>query len=154
MTAQTLPYCELKNSDASLYKKFRVVGGSLRHPVEKMQTRNRTVTGKADTQEGSHIKRHQMTIKVRHTESVSGYGSLADLKTFFSYKNPNAVPSTQITYYENLDSDGNGVGDVHDGSGGTSKVEIAGVWDPEMVIYAESGDSAWYYVPLQLEEVV
>jgi len=145
MPLTTLAYMELKNSSASLYKKFRVIQGSLRHTVQKVQTRGRTVTGKADTQEGSHIAIHSMTLKVRHTEGVSGYGTLADLKTFFSYKNPNGTPSTQITYYENLDTDGNGTGDSH-------TVEMVGDWDPEMVTYVEHGSSGWFYVPIQLEE--
>jgi len=145
MPANTLAYMRLVNSNSTLDVKFRVVQGSLRHPVQKTQTRGRTVTGKADTQEGAHIAMHSMTLKVRHTESLGGYGTLANLKTFYSYKNPNATPSTQITYYENLDEDGNGTGDAH-------TVEMVGDWDPEMVTYVEHGASGWFYAPILLEE--
>lgn len=145
MPVSTLAYMRLVNSDSSIDRKFKVVQGSLRHPVQKTQTRQRTVTGKADTQEGAHIAMHSMTLKVRHTESLSGYGTLAELKTFFSYKNPNAVPSTQITYYENLSPDGT--------TGYSHTVEMVGDWDPEMVTYVEHGASGYFYVPILLEEV-
>lgn len=93
-------YIVLTNSDSSLSKRFRVVGDGYRPVAEKLGQRRVTVTGRLDNQVGPIVHSWRHILKV-YAEDPDGseYGTLDDLKTFFSYK-PGETPSDVITFTE------------------------------------------------------
>ena len=90
-------YFTLTNSNGSLSKKFQVVLSGHKITLDKSQTVDKTLDGGLDISLGGLYERYEYLVRVRHEEERSGYGTLADLKTFFSYNNPNGTPSNVLT---------------------------------------------------------
>ena len=90
-------YFTLTNSSVSLSKKFQVVLSGHKITLEKSQTIDKTLEGGLDVSMGGLYERYEYLVRVRHEEERAGYGTLADLKTFFSYNNPNGSPSNVLT---------------------------------------------------------
>ncbi len=92
-------YFILTNSDASLSKRFRVLHSGYDPVIEKSQTVKKTLTGGWDIASGGLRRRHDYLIRASEEdpEEDDGYGSLADLETFFSYNEPNGTPSNRVT---------------------------------------------------------
>jgi len=146
VAASTLAYCRFRNSTSTLDKRLRVLAGPL--PIQsKIQTVTRALTGDADVQYGPIVKRWQMTVKLRHTELDSNYGTRADLESFFAYSNPNGSPSTIITFFSNVDTDGDGIGD-------SVSIFLTGDLSVENVTYNLTGTLAWYYITITFEQTV
>jgi hypothetical protein len=143
----TRNYIVLTDS-AGFERRFRVPQGTLTRKVTKMQTRDRTLTGRADTQEGPHIALHSLQVRVRNLasgadpEDLVGYpdwGVLADVRHFFSLRNPQGTPSNRLTYTDHLAAD--------------HTVELLGEMEELNVTPYLDGDESWFYVTLMLEEV-
>jgi len=88
----TNSYFTLATSDGQLSRKFMVIQSGYEPVKEKMQTINTTINGGLDVSFGAIYETHSYIVRVRHTESREGYGSKADLETFYSLNNPNATP--------------------------------------------------------------
>jgi len=140
----TLPYIRLANSNSSLDKRFKVLQGSYRPSTTKTQSRRRTLTGKADTQEGAHVGGYLFTVKVRNLATGTDpdgatYGVLADLDTLFALKNPNGVPSNTLFFIDFL---------------GVSRfVHLIGQMEKDFITPYHDGNNSWVYVNLAVEVV-
>ena len=121
-------------------KKFVVLMGSWKPNREKTQTRKRSITGSADTQEGYIVKMWSMTIKVKYQVTDSSYGTLADLKAFFDRNGTSGSASGRLTFTEFDDTQ------VH-------KVEMLGSLSEDNIIPMLTGTEAEFYVPIILEKV-
>lgn len=146
MPTATLKYIRLVNSTGSLDKRFRVLAADYRPTLVRNDSRQRTVTGKADTQTGPQYRVWSLVLKVYETESDVNYGTRANLETFFGYNNPAGSPSSRLSFYDALDSDGNGVGDLY-------TVEIVGNLEPQLLTPMLTGAGGIFTVPLTLEQV-
>ena len=137
-------YITLENSNASLSKYFRVMGGPEGDyndgMLSKSQEVNKTIGGGIDASVGAVYKTWNPTIMVRHTESESGYGTLADLETFYSYNDPGGTPSNVITFT-----------DHHAGAG--VDVIMLGEFRKQCLGVSIEGANAWYHVKLELHEI-
>jgi hypothetical protein len=94
----TNKYFVLTNSNDTLSKRFHVLFEGYNPTMEKSQTVDRTLDGGLDVSMGGLYEQHEYLVRVRHTEEEDEYeesdwGTLEDLKTFFSYNNPNGTPS-------------------------------------------------------------
>ena len=100
-------YFTLTNSNATLSKKFRVLHSGYSPTLEKAQTVRKTLTGGFDISSGGVRERHDYMVRVSEAdpEAASGYGSKADLETFFRYNNPNGTPSNRITLTDHFGDD-------------------------------------------------
>lgn len=79
MPTATLKYIRLVNSTGSLDKRFRVLAADYRPTLVRNDSRQRTVTGKADTQTGPQYRVWSLVLKVYETESDVNCGTRADL---------------------------------------------------------------------------
>src|SRR4030043_157480 len=94
-------YMTLTNSNSSLSKRFRVIAeGYDNGTPTKNQSLSRTVGGGIDVSQGGILRTWSPTIRVRHTEPVADYGTLANLETFYGYNNPNGTPTDKITFVD------------------------------------------------------
>jgi hypothetical protein len=139
----TLTYILLRDS-TGFERRFRVPQGTLLRKVSKMQTNERTLTGRADTQEGPHLALHTLQVRVRNVASGADpdgavYGVLADLRALFALKNPRGAPSNRLTYVDHL--------------GGTHMVKLIGDLEEVNITPYLGGEESWFFVTLSLEEV-
>lgn len=100
-------YITFSNSNSSLTKKFRVLSSGYERMREKLGQGRVTVTGRLDNQVGAVRQKWGLMLKVYETDptdpsgndgNTEGYGTLAHLRTFFSYNDPNATPTNVITF--------------------------------------------------------
>lgn len=139
-------HIHLINSNSSLSKMFRVIQEGYDDGTwNRSETVRRQVGGGIDHSYGDTYRTWSPVIRVRQSEAVSGYGTSADLETFFCYNNPNATPSTVISF----------VPHVHDESGPTPTYSVHFVGNMQKVtmgcmIY---GGEAWFLYRLTLMEV-
>jgi hypothetical protein len=145
MTTNT--YILLRDSN-NFERRFRVPMGTLEPYLEKMQTNDRTVTGRADTQEGPHIAYHALQVRVRNIASGSdpddqiglpAWGVLADLRHFYGLKNPRGVPHNRLIYIDHL--------------GVEHQVKISGRLGQNNITHVLDGDESWYYITLTMESI-
>lgn len=96
-------YITLANSNSTLSKKFPVIFGGLNNSYAKNESIRDTVDGGIEHCVGSirHIQR--LTVKTWYTPPT-GYGSVADLRTLYMLKNPNATPSNIIKYTDHFNN--------------------------------------------------
>ena len=92
----TEKYFILTNSNITLSKKFRVLFEGYVPTVEKSQTIDKTLDGGLDVSMGGLYETHEYLVRVRYEETDSNYGTMDELKTFFSYNNPNGTPSNVL----------------------------------------------------------
>lgn len=140
MTAYS--YIELKSSDGTtINKKFRVVADGTYDDgtLEKAETMERTISGGTDYCAGGVYTIWNPTIMVRHTEPVTGYGTLAELKTLYSYNNPKATPSNRITFVDN--------------HGTSNTVVFTGPFQQAVLGCMIEGNTAWYLVKVSMTKV-
>ena len=102
-------YITLTNSSSTLSKRFRVLSAGYKPLREKIGTRRITLTGKVDNQVGPVMRHWHYALRVYEADptdptksdsDTTGYGTLAHLKTFFSYNEPNGTPSNVISFTE------------------------------------------------------
>ena len=132
-------YIILRNSDNSVEKKFRVLAQDYDDGTsEKAETMKRTIGGGLSQSIGGIYKSWSPIIRVKHTETESGYGDLADLQYFFDLNNPQATPSNLITFI-----------DHHNDS---YTVVIPGSFQKAVLGSSIEGTEGHYLVRLRLQE--
>ena len=92
----TEKYFVLTNSNNTLSKRFRVLFEGYVPIIEKSQTIDKTLDGGLDVSMGGLYETHEYLVRVRYEETDSNYGTMDELKTFFSYNNPNGTPSNVL----------------------------------------------------------
>jgi len=92
----TEKYFVLTNSNTTLSKRFRVLFEGYVPTIEKSQTIDKTLDGGLDVSMGGLHETHEYLVRVRYEETDSNYGTMDELKTFFSYNNPNGTPSNVL----------------------------------------------------------
>jgi len=92
----TEKYFILTNSNNTLSKRFRVLFEGYVPIIEKSQTIDKTLDGGLDVSMGGLYETHEYLVRVRYEETDSNYGTMDELKTFFSYNNPNGTPSNVL----------------------------------------------------------
>ena len=135
-------YIWLKTDDAgaTLSKKFRVIAeGYDDGTMSKSMAIEKTIGGGIDASMGEVYKSWMPIIKVRHTEPISGYGTLDDLKTFYSYTNPGGTPSNRITFID------------HHGTSYT--IVMIGELKKQMLSAIIEGEDAWSIVAVVFQEI-
>lgn len=133
-------YMTLTNSNSSLSKRFRVIAeGYDDGTPSKNMTTQKTVGGGLDVSQGAIYLSWSPTIRVRHTEEDSNYGTLAELLTFYSYNNPNGTPSDKITFID------------HHGTSYT--VVLVGNLQKSIMGCKIEGIYAWYLIKVTLQQV-
>jgi hypothetical protein len=134
-------YIILENSNASLSEKFRVVAeGYDDGSLEKSVSINKTIGGGVDVAMGDVYTTWNPIIRVRHTETESGYGNLSDLETFYGYNDPGGTPTNVITFTDN-----HGVG---------YSTYMVGNFKKQYLGARIEGSDAWLFVKLILIEKV
>jgi hypothetical protein len=134
-------YIILENSDDSLSKYFRVVAqGYDDGMLEKSSTVTKTIGGGVDVSMGDVYTTWNPLIRVRHTEPESGFGTLADLVTFYGYNDPGGTPTNVITFTDN--------------HGTEHSVYMVGDFKKQYIGAEVEGDQAWLFVRLKLVEKV
>ena len=135
-------YIWLKTDDAgaTLSKKFRVIAeGYDDGTMSKSMSVEKTIGGGIDASMGEVYKSWMPIIKVRHTEPISGYGTLGDLKTFYSYADPGGTPSNRITFID------------HHGTSYT--IVFVGELKKQMLSAIIEGEDAWSIVAVVFQEI-
>jgi hypothetical protein len=125
-------YFTLTNSTGSLSKHFQVLLSGYRPVLEKSQTVEKTLDGNIDVSMGGLYRRDEYLVRVRQQETRDGYGDLEDLRTFFSYNNPNGTPSNVLTLV------------THNGE--VFNVYMLGSFSEQLLGVMVEGVSAWYLV--------
>jgi hypothetical protein len=134
-------YITLIDSNDSLSRNFRVIGYA--PELQKTGTQRMTVTGKLDNQAGPIIRRWKYVLKVYEEDPIGGsWGTLADLKTFFSYNTPGGVPSNVITLRDF---------DYPETSTEYSVYLVGRFSEKPKTQYLE-GQNAWFEVPIEMIE--
>jgi len=106
----TNPYFTLEDSAASVTRRFRVLANGFSNILDKAQSIERTIDGDLDISVGSVKEKFSFTVRVRYEEPADGdpylddWGTLADLKYFYSLNNPNGSPSNEITFTDHYET--------------------------------------------------
>jgi hypothetical protein len=130
-------YMELKTSDASVLKRFRVVAqGYDDGTPRKAESLDRTIGGGVDHSVGAIYLDWNPIIKVRHTEDVADYGSLADLLAFYALDDPSGTPSNDITFIDHHEVE--------------HTVHLVGDFKKSYLGVKTEGNLAWLMVKVQL----
>jgi len=125
-------YFTLQNSNSSLTKRFRVIYGGYANTLEKAQTIEKTIAGDLDVSVGSIRESFAFVVRLRYEEENSDYGTLNELKSFYSLNNTLGIPSNQITFTDHY---------------GNQKVVImAGNFNAQVQGIEIEGTTAWYIV--------
>ena len=134
-------YITLGNNDGvTNLKRFYVLQGSYQPTRTKTQTRRRSITGKADTQEGFIVTSWQMTLHCKDTVASANDGTLYDLRSFFMKNAASGANSGRLTFWEFDDTQ------VH-------TVELIGTLAEENITPVLQGTETVFYVPIVLEQV-
>jgi hypothetical protein len=133
-------YIWLKSSDDSMQYKFRVLqAGYDDGTLEKAEQLRRTVGGGLDHSQGAIYQSWSPTIRVRHTEPETNYGTTADLKALYMLNNPNGTPSNVITFIDH--------------HGDSYYVRMLGTFRKNLLGTSIEGNQAWSIIQLALIEV-
>jgi hypothetical protein len=133
-------YMELKTSDASVVKRFRVLAqgyddGTLR----KAESLDRTIGGGIDHSVGAIYVDWNPVIRVRHTEIDTDYGTLADLRYFYELNDPSGTPSNDVAFFDHHNIE--------------HTVHLVGDFQKAIMGTKTEGTLAWVLVKVQLVEV-
>ena len=132
-------YIILENSNASLSVKYRVVAqGYDDGSLDKSASIKKTIGGGVDVSMGETYTTWNPIIRARHTEPVSGYGTVGNLETLYKLNDPGGTPSNVITFTDN-----HGVG---------HSVYMLGDFKKNYIGAHIEGDQAWVFVKLALVE--
>ena len=148
-----MKYIRLATCDGSFDKKFRVFVGGYSPIRERMNTQQRSWTGKLDNQGARAVEIRQYTLIVFETEitdcldsdsDTEGYGTLEDLITLYNRNGietdactgPPYIPGNVLTLY--------------DFDGEQYSVLLIGTVTPTNISHQLEGVSAVYYVPVEM----
>lgn len=151
--AGNLSYIRLQSTNESqgstnLFR-FRVIFGSLKHAVQRMQTRQRTLGGASDVQEGPQYGIWSMTVRVVNDSTDpedDRYGTLSDLQTMFAANESSGANVNTFRFWDNANNNA-------DNSTPTATVQFVGEYSDAVVTPLVYGNTSWYMVQLVLEEV-
>lgn len=138
----SVSYIWLKTDDVPTSKayKFRVLAQDYDDGTpEKAETLDRTIGGGIDHSVGGIYVSWSPIIRVRHTESETDYGTLADLDYFYRLNNPNGTPSDTIVFIDHMSVEHN--------------VHITGTFQKSLLGVSVEGSEGWYLVRLKLVEI-
>lgn len=115
---------------------FAVVMGGYQPIDQRDQTVNKTAGGTYDISQGANFGVHQYTIRCRHTESRSGYGTFGELLRLWQLNSPGGTPSDRITFIDHF--------------GVTHYAYFKGEFPRQAVTTILEGADAWYFIPITL----
>lgn len=130
---QSVDYTVITTGDGATTGRFRILAegysdGTLMRGSQII----RTVGGGTDIHAAEIYQVWQPNIKVRHTEPVSGYGTLSDLETLYQYYGT-------VTWRNHYQQE--------------FTVLLLGKLDKSIIGFQVEGENAWYIVQLMLVEV-
>ena len=125
------PYFSLKDSVGNS-KKFRAILSGHEPMSEKMQGIQSTLNGGLDAAVGGIYRTHTYNVKVRATETESGFGSKADLEYFYNLNNPNGSPSNLLVLTDHFGNDHN--------------ILMVGQFLPSPLGVMIEGSNAWFII--------
>jgi hypothetical protein len=133
-------YMELKASDASVLKRFRVLAqGYDDGTSRKAESLDRTIGGGVDHSVGAVYVDWNPVIRVRHTEVDSNYGTLAELLWFYELDDPSGTPSNDIIFLDHHDVE--------------HTVHLVGDFQKSLMGVRTEGTEAWSLVKVQMVAV-
>ena len=135
----TYRYFTLEDDDPlySVKKQFRVISDSYQRILEKSQSMTKTLDGDLDVNLGGIYEAYDYTVRVRHTEPDTNYGTLADLEYFYSLNSPTASPSCKLKFVDH--------------HGNQKTVIMTRQLQPKIVGVVLEGVTASYMVPVSLQ---
>ena len=131
----TYAYIVLQDSSGS-GGNFAVPMGGYNPEGDREQSINKTVGGTYDISQGENFEIHRYTIRCRHTEDRSGYGTFGELIRLWKLNNPKGTPTDRITFTDHF-------GVVH-----YAYFEGKIPWGAITTVI--EGLQAWYFVPIVL----
>lgn len=139
-TGVSVDYIWLKPDDGSTGWKFRVIAQDYDDGTpSKAQSIKKMLGGGIDASMGEIYYSWTPTIRVRHTEPKTDYGTLANLKYLFELNNPNATPSNTIIFVDH--------------HGVQHNVLMVGEMRKALLGSVIEGEEAWYLISLTLQEI-
>lgn len=88
-------YITLANSNDSLVKRFKAI--DLSNPLERQDGWSQALDGSIDKSAGAIVESWQYNLTVPYVVADSNYGTMAELRQFFSFNDPNGTPNDVIT---------------------------------------------------------
>lgn len=131
-------YIVLANSNASLVKRYKAV--ELMNPLERQDGWATALDGSLDKSAGPIVETWQYNLRVPYSVTDSNYGTMAELRTFFSYNDPNGTPSDVITLTDHF--------------GNNHSVFFYGKLTPQNLTTILDGVNSRWIVPIMLREKV
>jgi hypothetical protein len=131
-------YFTLASSDNSKRKRFRVMANGYSHILDKKQSIDTTIDGQVDVSSGSVQQRYVFVVRARYEEPSDGdiytddWGTIDDLRWFYSLNQPNAVPNNRILFTNHY--------------GWSETVIMAGDFNSQVQGIMIDGQTAWFVV--------
>lgn len=136
----TFPYVIFEDSAAVKSVYFRVLQEGFDDGTwNRDESVRQTIGGGIDHSYGGLFRTWDMLIKVRATETESGYGNLADLEYFYKLNNPAGSPNTTIAFTD------------HHGS--EMSVQLVGKMPKRPLSWQIEGTTAWFIYKVHVQEV-
>lgn len=132
-------YIVLEDSSGQAYKYRVLQEGYSNGSIQDGSTINRTIGGGTDIHSGKKYKVWEPLIKARHTEELSGYGTIQDLETLYEYVNLTGSPNRVITFYDHFQI--------------RHEVLMMGDLQKRMVLLQVEGIRSWMHIRLLLVEI-
>jgi len=133
----TLNYIRLVNQAATLDRKFRVVMQDFHQVKVRRHTIKEMADGSLDMQHGAHYRVWPFILKVYYLDpdAAQGFGSLANIQTFFDYRLPG---NDKLTFYDHL--------------GQSYTVYIDGDYDAIPQSPVLDSENSWFMIPILIRE--
>lgn len=116
---------------------FRVILPEWGETYQKSQQIRKTASGDWDITEGSVKRILDYIIRVRHTEPVSGYGTVDDLKNLYLLNDPGATPHNRLSFVDHY-------------GGSPITVMMVGDFRKQIMGIEIEGNEAWFLVKIAL----
>jgi hypothetical protein len=139
--ADAANYILLTTSNSGISKKFRVLAGGYNELFQKTGSAERTAEGGLDITTGGVYDVREYSIRVRHTEEDSSYGTLWELRDLYKLNNPQGTPTNVLKFRDHYYA-------VPESS--EMPVVIQGDFQKSIIGYALSGVNAWFVIKLRL----
>ena len=132
-------YIELWSSDEEIGGKFAVVRDGYQHVISKKTTVKETMEGGIDVTMGGIREVFVFTIRVLHTDSRDGYGTLSDLRELYELNNPGGDPSNVITFTDHEENEMN--------------VYLIGDFQERLIGCKITGSNAMWFVQIVMRKI-
>lgn len=127
-----------RGAETGVSKRFKAV--ELMELVERTDGWSQALDGSLDKSAGSLLRSWQYQLTVPYSVTDSAYGTFADLKTLFSFNDPNGTPTDVITLTDHF--------------GATFSVYFFGKLDPRNLTTILDGVNSRWIVAIALKEKV